>query len=865
MNPLLLIDQCYNRLPVEMKEKPWEATDHGRRILQTEDELNAYIAAYGEMHIVKCRAAMQNFPFEDIRSYHFEIFDWGCGQGLATLTLLDMLEERHMLPNLRKIYLIEPSNPALQRAERWIRQCSLPIEIISVNRSIPNNVGDLMPEVSCSSTISINLFSNILDIRGLSLSWLANKVSSLANVNYNICVGPKFMQGTNTRINDFCGYFSPQEYFSDINKYPYGYTTRTHHAYGCETKCFIHRRDQPVNSAYIERADPEIYYDPYGYSTEILRGIIEDDVLNFYTRLRQECAKSYDIYIQPAINCDTIDFLLVSKSKGIILINVCRNLEDLEACYNRVRTVKENLFNIHLRTIKIDSVLHRNIYGNVKTGLFFPTASSEDIQSKIDEINEEKKASQDDDSKTRNTDCFAYLIALTQESNLQESIGRLRSNGFKYDYYEEMTNLISSSWHSYKEGDIHFRLTQRQKDIVISSSPRLRIKGVAGCGKTQVVANRAIKQHLRTGDRVLIITFNISLIQYIRMRINQVPADFAPSMFEITNYHEFFKSKANLYSQSRIYLEDFDNPNYFNSYRNEIKKYRTIIIDEVQDFKEAWIQSICTNFLEEGGTLSLFGDGEQNIYDRELESDTKMPPIRGCGFIGRWSEMNETESRLSMRTQNPQIASLASGFAREFISNDVRNIEIQQEFNFDETLYVKYWKPNNPQTAETICANIRWIFETYHIAPEECAILAQSINILRDIEDAYTRITNRPTMINFETKSQYEKVTHNNSPMYIKKDLDEIRRAAKTHFSTSQPCLKLSTIHSFKGWESNSIILILQPEVELNDNIEGYQIHKRENTPALIYTAITRAKRNLFIINLGNPSYHEFFHSNLQQ
>ena len=89
MDPLLIVEQCYNRLPNSMKAKPWEVTEHGRKVLQTEDELNAYIAAYGEMHIVKCRAALQNFPFEELNMYPFEIFDWGCGQGLATLALLD--------------------------------------------------------------------------------------------------------------------------------------------------------------------------------------------------------------------------------------------------------------------------------------------------------------------------------------------------------------------------------------------------------------------------------------------------------------------------------------------------------------------------------------------------------------------------------------------------------------------------------------------------------------------------------------------------------------------------------------------------------------------------------------------------------
>jgi hypothetical protein len=45
-----LIKYCKSQLPENMKARPWDVTDHGRAILQTEDQLNAYIAAYGEMH-----------------------------------------------------------------------------------------------------------------------------------------------------------------------------------------------------------------------------------------------------------------------------------------------------------------------------------------------------------------------------------------------------------------------------------------------------------------------------------------------------------------------------------------------------------------------------------------------------------------------------------------------------------------------------------------------------------------------------------------------------------------------------------------------------------------------------------------------
>ena len=157
------------------------------------------------------------------------------------------------------------------------------------------------------------------------------------------------------------------------------------------------------------------------------------------------------------------------------------------------------------------------------------------------------------------------------------------------------------------------------------------------------------------------------------MRINQVPADFSPNMFEIINYHQFFKSKANQYSNKSIQIEDFDNSKFFEPYSDKIKKYKTIIIDEVQDFKESWLYSIITYFLSDGGTVSLFGDGEQNIYGRALEVETKMPPINNCGFSGRWNEMSE---RISMRILNPEISSLCSDFLKSFMDNlSVINID----------------------------------------------------------------------------------------------------------------------------------------------------------------------------------------------
>lgn len=421
--------------------------------------------------------------------------------------------------------------------------------------------------------------------------------------------------------------------------------------------------------------------------------------------------------------------------------------------------------------------------------------------------------------------------------------------------------MISSKWHSYKDGDPNVVLSTRQQKIVRSYNNRLRVKGVAGCGKTQVVANRAVEQHIKTGERVLIITFNITLIQYIRMRINQVPADFSPNMFEIINYHQFFKSKANQYSNKSIQIEDFDNSKFFEPYSDKIKKYKTIIIDEVQDFKESWLYSIITYFLSDGGTVSLFGDGEQNIYGRALEVETKMPPINNCGFSGRWNEMSE---RISMRILNPEISSLCSDFLKSFMDN-LSVINIDNTFMF-ERYYVNYWNLKESTSPDTLASNIRWIISEYKLNIGEVVVLAESIKLLRDIEASYVDSTKLGTMINFETASQYEEVIKRfNSKVVIRDILNGIRRTAKTHFTTLCDDIKLSTIHSFKGWESKTVILILQSQVICDEDISQSDLKDTVNAPALVYTALSRAKCNLFILNLGNMNYHSFFESHINK
>lgn len=93
-----IVDCCHDSLPEQFKTFPWRHPElnHGIDLLASDEALNCYMSAYGDMHISKCRAAMMSFPYEELTG-NIEIVDWGCGQGIGSATVIDVLKQRERL------------------------------------------------------------------------------------------------------------------------------------------------------------------------------------------------------------------------------------------------------------------------------------------------------------------------------------------------------------------------------------------------------------------------------------------------------------------------------------------------------------------------------------------------------------------------------------------------------------------------------------------------------------------------------------------------------------------------------------------------------------------------------------------------
>lgn len=248
-----------------------------------------------------------------------------------------------------------------------------------------------------------------------------------------------------------------------------------------------------------------------------------------------------------------------------------------------------------------------------------------------------------------------------------------------------MVKDLSPKWHSYREG-IPVRLTRQQESLSTSiEGAQRKISGVAGSGKTQVLATRAINAQVRTGGNVLILTFNITLANYMRMRLSQVRADFPWDKIDIDYYHRFFRKYANL-NNLHIHLGSYDEVDFFEG-ATELKKYDAILVDEVQDYLTPWLQLLRKYFLRENGEFVVFGDPKQNIYHRELD---KRRDIRLEFIPGKWNH----ELDKSMRFSNPALANLAMAFQQQFY-DESETITISNEHSMNDGFQFNLIKYHN--------------------------------------------------------------------------------------------------------------------------------------------------------------------------
>lgn len=217
-------------LPEQFRSTPWKLTKQGgsddaHTIYTDELQLNAYLASYTDWHIGKLKRAFELLSPTLPRQVN--VIDWACGQGVATLFLLDYIRRNNVNCSINEVILIEPSSIALKRAQFLIDLFGSNAKIRCVKKFINDVCAD---DLQFTSNFPVyQMFSNILDINGIDSKHLTNILyTNSASENIIVSVSPYYKSG-NDRIYNFFQYFhrplpfEKHEYQSDKSKLEYTY------------------------------------------------------------------------------------------------------------------------------------------------------------------------------------------------------------------------------------------------------------------------------------------------------------------------------------------------------------------------------------------------------------------------------------------------------------------------------------------------------------------------------------------------------------------------------------------------------------------------------------------------------------------
>lgn len=597
----------------------------------------------------------------------------------------------------------------------------------------------------------------------------------------------------------------------------------------------------------------------------------------------EELDDSYEVYFQPHVNMAHPDIVVVRRRYGVLIIEVkdwdlrcyrfreregskfgvlelARNGASKKSPFQQAADYKNDFYNLLCPELFMSRVRNKNAHAIVQTAVYFHRATKAEV-----------------DSVFRGARFLEGKHGRRNRYWARDSVGMLeeiRSGCFPErpswlftdELYDEVRSALTPS-RERKEQDAPLSLTERQQELASSSEGRRqRIKGAAGSGKTIVLAQRAINAHKRTCRPVLILTFNITMRNYIRDRISQQAREekwsprYRDQYFVRSYIYRFVEDmcrehgvggavadEKNIEARMRRMVAALSDPVL------KIKdrfRFDTILVDEVQDFEYEWLKLLDDKFLAPKGELVLFGDEKQNIYDRELDQ-RRLPrtPIRG----GAWTQLKDSY-RLT-----DEVTKLANDFQSEFFASkyDLDHMRGRQ-MRFGEMSGRQELRYYDLSGVPTQMAAMYSVVEGFRndgspIAPNDICILTSDFPTLREIE---WRLRHGPHHIHCErigeTQEQYEDIVRrcaedSGDP---ETELGRLRRCLKFAFNMNAGVMKLSTIHSFKGWEINTVVLVLEKDL-INDEA--------------VYTAITRAKNNLIVVNCGNERYRAFFERNLEK
>lgn len=550
------------------------------------------------------------------------------------------------------------------------------------------------------------------------------------------------------------------------------------------------------------------------------------------------------IFVQPYLNGSRPDIIIVHPRIGVQIFEVKdvnidnysfqkENDEKLHLYVSNssgsypVKSPKKQVEYYHAKLTgllvpQIGEIIDENIsnYGLVRTALYFHNASTIEVQELFNvEIEDFKKLP-------------AFGNDFLKTVNLREIVPNsylYQSKYWKTKWNTEILSWLMPPYHSLQQ-TTKLALTNDQMKFAEPCTGHHRVRGVAGSGKTQVLAYRAAKLASQ-GKKVLVLTYNITLWHFINDMIKRAPFEFDWKNITRNHFHGFCRDI--LYQYSLEWPENNGDEDFFRSdiprkvletiEGRNMNKYDAILIDEGQDYYIEWYQMLC-KFLSDNDEMVVVCDKKQNVYGRTTEWLDKRR--KGTEKFGEWVDLKKI-IRLPEKVSN-----IAKEFADKFELNQdmkIEKIEKPDLFNqFDD--HFLWWQIEKDEWLK----KIEEAFDTIRIKGKYINA-SDFVILLPDKEYGNKCVEFFKSKKNILSNHVFETSE------------DKYGKRKKMAFWMGDSRLKISTIQSFKGWESLNVILYI-PEKIIGD-VKLFDM--------LVYTAITRTKQNIIIIN-SNERYKTF-------
>jgi len=353
------------------------------------------------------------------------------------------------------------------------------------------------------------------------------------------------------------------------------------------------------------------------------------------TGLSGEIYVGYPIFYDP-ISCNEvrIDILVVSYS-GVVIINY---IDDVTLDYTELQ---DRLYN------KVDSKLRNYDFLVKKRKLFFDVSQITYSEKRIQPIDEYNIA-------FSNRELFEKVVGLMTFNFTEDQYSNILS-GFqeaygisKRTYRPNVVPNTKSALVNNMEKIIE-RYDRNQMEAILSDPIGIqRIRGMAGSGKTVILARKAVELHTKHPEWDIIVTFNtwalkkqiVALIDkfysiknngqkpnYKKLRVmNSWGSSRNPGVY----YDICINTESEYYTFSRA-KSVFGKNNVFEKVCGELLKtselprklYDCILIDEAQDFGPNFYK-LCLGVLDHNRRLVYAYDELQNINEQTMKSPEEI-------------------------------------------------------------------------------------------------------------------------------------------------------------------------------------------------------------------------------------------------